>query len=499
MSNTINISTLENPTREFLHANYKKDDLQKHCRDLGFPKVWVKKDQLIDMILENHRSSRPPVPERNVQVEQLTERDVIETTEETRERENARDKEIEDLKELLHSAHVTINKLSDRVSLLEEKVTLLHDTSSDQPLNPSPQGSSSSNFQPEGTLLLGDTNLSAVRASDLLSNHCSVRTIRGANIDLLKCWISEKLQWAPSNCIIYCGLQDILDKSTPCEIFDRLGSLVAELKKVNENMNIHICELVPIPNVGDFDEHINNFNHQIAAWSTNNGVKIIKTNLQYRLGTGEVDLMCFNDTCENDNNFLNRFGIIRLLNVISKQCPSLKLHEDWENIMSQSMPTFSYNPRKINNYESNPQKTNDEETRNLQSQRFDVRGRLYSRPNTRQLNSHTNSRHNEDSSRPIRTFNRGQRDINARRNNHHSYYDRRNNYLGSQNFSRYRRQHQGWANQQWESPINHDLHRICSNCGEKNHSLSECRYNHRVKCNQCNEFGHKTRLCPYDT
>ena len=90
---TTNASTpsLENPTREFLHANYKKEDLQKHCRDLDFSRVWVNKDKLIDMILENHRNSELSVPESIVQTEEsteLVENDVLEVLEELREREN---------------------------------------------------------------------------------------------------------------------------------------------------------------------------------------------------------------------------------------------------------------------------------------------------------------------------------------------------------------------------------------------------------------------------
>ena len=246
MSSTASILSLENPTRDFLHANYKKEELQKQCRELGFTKVWVTKNELIDMILEKHRSSRVVVSESNAQGEQLTQRSILDELEELRERVDTRDNEIEDLKELLKSAHITINKLSDRLSSLEDQVTLLHGNSPIQQLGPSLQRSESSNSQPVGTLLLGDTNLSAVRASDL-SSCCSIRTIKGANIDLVKCWISEKLQWVPSNCILYCGLQDILDKSATSDIFDGLGSMVTELKQANENMNIYICELAPIP------------------------------------------------------------------------------------------------------------------------------------------------------------------------------------------------------------------------------------------------------------
>ena len=374
--------------------------------------------------------------------------------EELRERENARDMEIKDLKELLHSALVTINKLSDRVSLLEEQVTLLRNTPSGQPLNPSLQETSSSSPQPEGTLLLGDTNLSPVRSSDLGSN-CSVRTIKGANIDLLKCWISEKLQWVPRNCILYCGLQDILDKSTSCDIFDKLGSLVTELKQVNENMNIHICELAPIPNACDYDEHINNFNNQVATWSTNNGVSVIRTNLQFRLGTGEVDYMCFNDTSESENNFLNRFGIIRLLNVISKQFSSLELHENWEIIMSQGMPSSTYsNQQKINFNENNPKKTDYIANRYLQSQRIDVRGRQNSGLSGRQFYSQTNTWQNENSYEP-------------------THFQRR-----------------------WHTQPNKEGYRSkCYNCGEHNHRQNSCRFDHRLKCGNCGTLGHKSKMC----
>ena len=365
------------------------------------------------------------------------------------------------------------------MSLLEDQVTVLQQnqrTSPSQTLNPSLQGSSSSSSPPEGTLLLGDTNLSPVRASDL-GDHCSVRTIKGANIDLLKCWVSEKLQWVPRNCILYCGLQDILDKSSTSDIFDRLGSLISELKQVNENMCIHICELAPIPNVNDFDEYINNFNNQVATWSASNGVSVIKTNLQFRLGTGDVDHMCFNESCENDN-FLNRFGIIRLLNVISKQCSSFKLHENWESIMSQSMPTSSpKNPRKINVSENRPKNSDYEANRHLWNQRLDVGRGRHSR--YRPINSQPNTRHYVDSS--FRPFYRGQRDVNARRNNHYSH-----------------RPNQGWADQQSEDHQNHYYPRPCSNCGENNHTTPECRYGHRIKCNRCSEYGHKTRLCTYN-
>ena len=87
MSSAASILSLENRTRDFLNANYKKEDLQKQCRELGFTKVWVTKDKLIDMILEKYRSSRIVVSESNVQGEQSAQQTILDVVEELRERE----------------------------------------------------------------------------------------------------------------------------------------------------------------------------------------------------------------------------------------------------------------------------------------------------------------------------------------------------------------------------------------------------------------------------
>ena len=256
----------------------------------------------------------------------------------------------------MKAAQITINKLNDRVSSLEEQMKLFQRSSTAQQTTPAPEGSSSSQPSPEGTLLLGDTNLAAVRTSDLKSN-CSIRTLKDANIDLVKCWINEKLQWTPKNCILYCGLQDIIDGTSPADAMDRFGSLVTCLKEVNEEMTIYVCELVPVTNVQDFDENLNNFNNLLAAWCANNGVSLIKTNLQFRLGTFEVDNMCYQMNQENQGNFLNRFGVIRLLNIIAKQCPFFELPDNWDSIMCQTLPVVSSaSPHGIANNRRNSQK-----------------------------------------------------------------------------------------------------------------------------------------------
>lgn len=35
----------------------------------------------------------------------------------------------------------------------------------------------------------------------------------------------------------------------------------------------------------------------------------------------------------------------------------------------------------------------------------------------------------------------------------------------------------------------------CYNCGEHNHRLATCRYDHRLRCGNCHRLGHKERVC----
>ena len=96
--------------------------------------------------------------------------------------------------------------------------------------------------------------------------------------------------------------------------------LLPSLKQINDNMQIYICELAPAVKAEKYDEPINSFNNHLINWSTNNGVSVIKSNLKFRLSTGEVDNLCFNTSIiEQEENYLNRYGVIRLLDAINKQ------------------------------------------------------------------------------------------------------------------------------------------------------------------------------------
>ena len=359
---------------------------------------------------------------------------------------------------------------------------------------------------PKGTLLLGDSNLAAVRTSDLAIG-CSIRTIRGANTDLINCWISEKLQWAPNSCVLYCGLQDILEDIATIDIFDRLGSLIASLKQINDNMQIYICELAPAIRAEVYDEPINNFNNHLINWSESNGVSIINSNLKFRLGNGEVDNLCFNAGInEEEENYLNRYGVIRLLDAINKQCTVFKLSENWETNIRQTT-SAPYSLRNKGHYRNQQQSES-----NSWRDRVDT-----SRPIARQTNHHnrftTRNTTGYDNTDAIRIRRPNYDDGNLLRYGSSNYDNQDDPYLST--YSTWRRssrqqtsyQHDRRqpralspdmrrANSRRIQPSNPRPHfRPCYNCGETNHSHSECRFQQRVKCNNCNEYGHKTRLC----
>ena len=141
--------SLNNPTWEYLHSNFRKAELQKHCRDLGMTKVWVTKEKLIDMIMEKRRSSQADAQEQ--ESSSLEEKSEIV---DLKERLNIRDLEIEEMNEVIKAAQITINKLNDRLSALEEQVRTLQGMSAE---GTTVTGVTSSENPPTGkTLLLGD-------------------------------------------------------------------------------------------------------------------------------------------------------------------------------------------------------------------------------------------------------------------------------------------------------------------------------------------------------
>lgn len=58
-------------------------------------------------------------------------------------------------------------------------------------------------------------------------------------------------------------------------------------------MIVYVCELVSSLKEGEYLTKIKHYNKGVIEWCFKNNINIIKTDLPFRLGTGELDEMCF--------------------------------------------------------------------------------------------------------------------------------------------------------------------------------------------------------------
>ena len=193
--------------------------------------------------------------------------------------------EIELLGTEVKTAYSVIGQLQKKISDLENKIANTQHAHQQETTDSAPS-------HPERILLLGDENLTQARVSDMHKN-VTIRTIKGANSDLLRCWVSERLNWTPTKCIVYCGLRDVIDNTDPNSILDNFSSMVSELKERNKNMSIHVCQLAPTLLSQETQAKIGDLNEHLRMWCDSNNISIIKTDPAFRLGTGEIDDMCY--------------------------------------------------------------------------------------------------------------------------------------------------------------------------------------------------------------
>lgn len=322
----------ELPTRETLEKKYRKPELQKRCRELGISNIWTSKSQLIDMILKHSRSSfndtptevtHSPTTPHEVTLDDLAPPevtladlippevvhspstpsvvahtdivqngvdmlDIARKIESIASKLETKDMEIQLLNTEVKTAYHTIKLLQQRVTDLEQRCCGSDDH----------QASVASSMSSNGCLLLGDTNLRPILLSDL-HNNCFVRTIHDANMDLIKSWVTHKLDRIPSECILYSGIHDVSEEYSPTTILDNLGSLISALKDKNNSMKIYVCQIVPVSMRQDIIAKIEEYNDQLLKWGEANGITIIETVPTFKLGTGELDELCF-DT-KNDS------------------------------------------------------------------------------------------------------------------------------------------------------------------------------------------------------
>lgn len=297
-------ASLENPSWEHLHEHYTKAQLQKHCRQLGLNGIWVTKEKLIDMIIDHTSSNRTPNvndrPEVILQddAESLSlrlEKFMMETGSKFNDMNKnlqLKDREIESLQNNLRRAEDQINGLISKLQKFESGV--------------SNSGNEAGVTSVAKTLLLGDSSLREIKTSDLNIGSL-VRTVPEANLDLLKAWVTEKLDFTVNECILYGGINDLNEKECKIEdILDDLGALVAELKIKNESIIVNICELVPALN--ENQDKISDYNVKLNEWCTKNGITFISTELFFKIGTGDMDINCFDYDVKSGNAELTRIG-----------------------------------------------------------------------------------------------------------------------------------------------------------------------------------------------
>lgn len=553
--------SFEYPTREYLD-NLLKPDLQKRCLELGMTNIWTNKSQLIDMILERSRSvvnnnthqhpttsdvrqipyayDDTPTHEDSTEQVSVVVLDIAKEIKIIKSKLATKDAEIELLNTEVKAAYHTINQLQQRVTELEKQHSESVSTG-----NPIP---------PSSCLLLGDNNLDAILCSDLHQS-CSVNAIPGANMDLLRSWVNENLHISPANCVIYSGTSDVIAEHSPTTIIDNLGSLISDLKEKNNNMNVYVCQIVPSPEYQDIQSKIEDFNNHLDKWGETNGIKVIDTVPTFKLGTGEVDDLCFDKVIESSYSTLNRLGAVKLLNVINRQCSNFNLCPNWQEVRRSINTTQPSKQRNVGRGNTRPAQDSPAPC---------VARPVAPAPVQRAISPAQNSHGQSMSTRflsttshrsPYRPFPTlpeavshpvvttrtrreeavDERDMGGARGSNtyaevvrsaarEGYYAAHNhttgmrgryvnNSLHSHIHTSIPQTHKHYLddsevyqndtysrrgdNRNWSHGSSYQRKIGCYKCGEFNHVQAACRFDHKLLCGICQRLGHKSRLCQY--
>ena len=299
-----------------------------------------------------------------------------------------------------------------------------------------------------------------------MGRNCWVKTLKDTTMDLARCWINEKLDKIPTKCIIYCGHNDLMDAEDISTILDNLEYLISDLKSKNDCIELFVCELVPSLD-NEIDVKINEFNVQVDKWATANGIKLLKTNLNYRLGTGEVDDICYNDQVPNKSVTLNRFGVLRLLSIINKQCQYLELSEHFKTDIRKAK-------------DNNPSQ---------QAVAPEYRNPLYDRLANQETYGHYRKNRN--------VVNANRWELGNRYLERTPYTDRNREVRSLKAYASYEMHHSRFRvnESNYNSHFQKRSRNGCYNCGEFNHHARSCRFDHQLRCGNCGKLGHKSKLC----
>ena len=201
---------------------------------------------------------------------------------------------------------------------------------------------------------------------------------------------------------------------------------------------------------------------KIKEWCEDNGLTFLQTLPFFTLGTDELDPNCFYQSPAYN---LNRTGAIRLLDAISKDCPHL-VCENWDQVKSNwnlhlakerefLHTNYYYNQQQQSSDFTQWEQTNDGESNDQPSWAGMVRGEGRRQP----------VRRDED--------------------------DHRQGYNPSRGAYKYPNTRASYESNNMTKKVG------CYNCGEFNHHINRCRYDHDVTCRYCNKKGHKSKLCYY--
>ena len=330
--------SLENPTRGFLNT-LKKTELRNHCCELGIKGIWnCNKGQLVEIILakyqpQNESTLEPLDGESSETLPTLGK--VMSEIKDIKEKLAMKEVEVEDIyeqlritKEQLQLANESIYKLREEVKTLQEK----HQEAGNTGVYADRANGTHNDDDSKTTLLIGDSNLRRIKSSDLTMD-CKIRTINDATVNVLRSWINDQLDWVPRNCIIYCGVTDIINNATPARMLDNFAMAISDLKSKREDMNIYLCQLAPSVKDDDLQARINEFNDELEKWSRTNNINMIDVNTCFKLANGKVDDMCY-DFREGNSSvlILNRLGVIMLLECMAHNWECFELNSRWQEV-----------------------------------------------------------------------------------------------------------------------------------------------------------------------
>ena len=457
------LSSLRNPTFEFLHSNYKKSELQKYCSQLQLGGIWTTKEKIIEKLIVHFSAlNRPPSTSQRSTTEDSQERENDGVLTDFIERFEIFIRETNDNFYVVNSSLAEkereINELKTKLFLAEETIRSLQETLGNKGKAQNDDDIRSN----KKILLIGDSCLKEVRNSDL-QDDVIVRTLPEANMTMIRSWIEEKLDYPLKECIIYCGSQDLLEREiTPERSINDLEALVDDLKRNSDDITIKVCELVPSLKSEELTDKIYQFNAKLEEWCEPNGVIFVKTNGYFKLGTGEVDLLCYENADELDYDMLSRIGATRLLDAISCKSECNFVCNNWRVIKQKS----------------------------------------FGRSNLRKTSIIHNSRRDGSNSpyvvnRRRFTYQNGKDYSNRGDENRYGNARVLNNW-GEHGYERDRVLHGQVSSRSKYVPRYNTTNRNrmgCYNCGEFNHVQANCRYDHKIQCNVCHEYGHKSRHC----